>query len=228
MRLPHENFRKKRSVASVYNHLFEGLFDDPAGGGDEGGGGEAAGGGDEAGGGEEAGGGDEGGGEGEDKKEEDKKEEEKKEPEIKLTAEDEATLGDSIDEELDTMFVDFETKARKAAAIDIKRFKNESYRRQYSIKRILSEVAAADIDLRIFAREVARLIKNYDTLIDMKSIIMNKAFAYIKVKYGDDTEKALKDVLEQDFKLSTGKDAGYEDEDEPEVPIAVGARTAAG
>lgn len=215
-------YHRKRSVAAVYSHLFEGLFDDePA----EGGGDEAAGG--DEGGGDEAAGGEEGGGE-EKPEEGEKKEEEKKEPEIKITAEDEATLGDSIDEELDSLFVDFETKARKAASIDMKKYKTESFRRSYSVKRVLLETPADDIDLRVFAREVARLVKNYDTLIDIKSIILNKAFAYVKIKYGDDTEKALKDVLDQDFKLSTGKDAGYEDEDEPEVPIAVGARSAAG
>jgi len=149
--------------------------------------------------------------------------EEEKDPKIKITAEDEARLADSIDEELDSLFVEFETDARKAAAINSKRFATEG--RVRSLRSVLFESAADDIDLRKFAAETARLVKNYDTLMDIKSIILNKALSYIKVKYGDDTAKSLADVLEQDFRLSVAKPAGTEDDEVPEAPIAVGART---
>lgn len=85
----------------------------------------------------------------------------------------------------------------------------------------MTEVAASDIDLKHFAGNIARLVKNYDTLIDMESIILNKAYAYIKNNYGDDTVKALKDTLEQDFDIEVERPEI--ERDEQEVPIAVGA-----
>lgn len=220
--------KSKRSLGSVYRHLFEqGLFgDEPAGdkkGDDEG---EDAPTGDE----EEDKGDDKGegekegdtGGEEDKDKEEGGGKDEKKEKAPPITAEDEARLSDAVDEELESLLVDFETDARKAAAIDSRRFKTES--RSHALKRVLFETSAQDIDLNKFASDVARLVKNYDTLMDMKSIILNKACSYIKFRYGDETEKALKDVLEQDYRLVSNAPKS-EKREEPEIPIAVGART---
>lgn len=166
------------------------------------------------------------GDEGEKDKEDKEKEDDKKEedPKLKISAEDKARLSGSIDDELQSLMIDFETDARKSAAIEAEKMKTESLRRAY--RGILYEVAADDIDLKHFAGDLARLVKNYDTLIDMKSIILNKAYAYVKNNYGDDTVKALKDVLEQDFKLEIERDET--EKDEPEVPIAVGAGVATG
>ena len=180
----------------------------------------AEGGGDEGGGGEEdaadEGGGEEGGGE--------EKEEDKEDDKLKISAEEKARLEDSIDDELEGLMVDYETDARKAAQIQTEKMKTESLRKVY--RHIMTEVAASDIDLKHFAGNIARLVKNYDTLIDMESIILNKAYAYIQNNYGEDTVKALKDTLEQDFDIAVEKPEI--EKDEPEIPIAVGAGGAGG
>lgn len=148
-------------------------------------------------------------------------EKDKEEPKVYVSKEDEARLADVVDQEIVAVLIDFETNARKAAVIDNRMMQGES--RFRSIKRFLLEDAADDIDLKSFAADVARLVKNYDTLLDMKSIILNRAFSYILSKYGKETEKALKDVLEQDHRLVSNEPIAGED-DEPEVPVAVGAR----
>ena len=158
--------------------------------------------------------GDEGG---EDKDE--KGDEDKEENKLKISAEDKARLEDSIDDELEGLMVDYETEARKVAAIQSEKMKTESLRKVY--RGILYEVAADDIDLKHFAADLARLVKNYDTLMDMESIILNKAYAYIQNNYGEDTVKALKDVLEQEFDIEVERDEI--EKDELEVPVAVGA-----
>ena len=152
--------------------------------------------------------------------EEEKEEEDDK---IKVSAADKARLAASVDDELESLFVNYETDARKVAAIEAETMKVESLRRVY--RSLLREVAADDIDLRHFANNLARLVKNYDTLMDMESIILNKAYSYIQNNYGDDTVKALKDVLEQDFDIEIERVPA--EIDEPEVPIAVGAISAA-
>lgn len=151
-----------------------------------------------------------------------KDDDEKKDDKIKISAEDKARLEDSIDDELEGLMVDYETDARKAAAITSEKseeiMKKESLRRVY--RHLLKEVSADDIDVKHFANNIARLVKNYDTLLDMNSIILNKAYSYIKNNYGDETVKALKDTLEQDFNIEVEREKI--DKDIPEVPIAVG------
>lgn len=157
----------------------------------------------------------------EDDKEDDKADEKDKEDDkLKISAEDKARLGDSIDDELEGLMVDYETDARKSAQMASEKMKSESAFRSY-YRKLLKEVAADDIDLKHFANDLARLVKNYDTLMDMESIILNKAYSYIQNNYGEDTVKALKDTLEQDFDIDVER--GPEEKDEPEVPIAVGA-----
>jgi len=144
----------------------------------------------------------------------------KEDDKLKISAEDKARLGDSIDDELEGLMVDYETEARKSAQVTSEKMKSESAFRSY-YRKLLKEVAADDIDLKHFANDLARLVKNYDTLMDMESIILNKAYSYIQNNYGEDTVKALKDTLEQDFDIDVER--GPEEKDEPEVPIAVGA-----
>jgi hypothetical protein len=162
--------------------------------------------------------------EGEDEKEDEDKEDEKdeddeKKDDLKISAEDTARLESSIDSELQSVMVNFETDARKSAAIEAEKMKSESLRRVY--RRLLYEVAADDIDLKHFAGNVARLVKNYETLLDIENIILNKSYAYIQNNYGEDTVKALKDVLEQDYGIEIEREKI--EKDEPEIPIAVGA-----
>lgn len=205
---------------SAFNLLREQEEDE--GGGDEGGGdegGEALLGeeGEDEGG--EEGGGDEATEEGEDEGGDEDSKKDEKDPALKISAEEKARLEDSLDDELEGLMIDYETDARKAAQIQSEKMKTESLRHVY--RGLLYEIAAEDIDLKHFASNLTRLVKNYDTLIDMKSVILNKAYSYIKNNYGDDTVKALKDTLEQDFDIEIDKPDI--EKDEPEVPIAVGA-----
>jgi hypothetical protein len=217
------NKNSRYSLKSTFRNLFEqGLFgDEPAGD-------EAAG--DEAEKDEPAAGDDAGGDKADDSAEDDtdkaddkpdESKKEEKEQKIYISDEDEARLADVVDQEIEAVLIDFETDARKSAAIDKKSLQGES--RSFSIKKFLLEDAADDIDLKRFASDVARLVKNYDTLLDMQSIILNRSFSYILSKYGEETEKALRDVLEQDHRLVSNEPKSVPSE-EPEIPIAVGAR----
>lgn len=154
----------------------------------------------------------------------DEKEEKEKPKSVTVSPAEEARLADVVDQEIEDVLVDFESDARKAAAIENEKSKIRGESRKYSLKRHLFEVAAdEDIDLRKFASDVARLVKNYDTLLDMKSIILNKAISYIKYKYDDETEKALRDLLKQNYDLEPLESQ----EEMPDIPVAVGARTPA-
>ena len=164
--------------------------------------------GDEGGDEEEAGAADEGG------DEEEAAEGEEGEEDIDVSPAEEYELSDSIDQELDALFVDFEEEARKSAVV------NQTDELGESLSRRLLETTADDIDLRDFAGNVARLVKNYQNLIDWESVILNKAESFVNNHYGEDTVKVLFDILEAEYGIAKK----IADEEPPEAPVAVGAR----
>ena len=121
---------------------------------------------------------------------------------------------DSIDSELEALFIDFETEARKKVA-------SESVK-SLSLKMLLEEDNTEAIDLDHFSAEIARLVKNYENLLDMEKIIVSKASSFISDKYSDDVVRDFLDNLESQHDIEI--DAA---EEPPETnlgtPLAVGA-----
>ena len=136
------------------------------------------------------------------------------EEEVDVSPEEEYSLSDSIDQELDALMVDFEEEARKSAVVNT----GEVHE---SIARLIFEEASADIDLRHFAGNIARFIKNYQNLIDWESVILNKTEAFVNNHYGEETATALFDILEQEYDIE--KESKRETDEAPEAPIAPGA-----
>lgn len=58
------------------------------------------------------------------------------------------------------------------------------------------------INIRKFAEGIARLVNNYQTLIDPKTIILNRAMYYIAKNYSPRLAKELMSILERDFDLT--------------------------
>lgn len=139
--------------------------------------------------------------------------EEPEEVEVETSVEDKIRLDKNLDDELEAVFTDFETRARKTAAM-----KAESKLSIYRLMFEQEESVEEEFDLDRFASDTARLIKNYDTLLDMEAIIYNKAKQYLTDKYSAEVASSFKDILVNRH----GIDA-FEDEPESEAPIAVGA-----
>lgn len=112
---------------------------------------------------------------------------------IETSTEDEIRLQDKLDSELEAVFGDFETRARKSAALT-----KESARRM-TLAGILFETETPetqeDFDLDQFAADTARLINNYSTLLDMEAIIYNKAKQFLTDKYGIEVASELRNIL---------------------------------
>lgn len=145
------------------------------------------------------------------------KAEEEEEEEVEVSPEERYGLSDSIDLELDALFVDFEEEARKSAVVNKA---DESI--EESVYRRLFEVSSEDIDLHNLAANVARLVKNYQNLIDWESVILNKAESFVNNHYGEDSARVLMDILEDEYDIGRAS----KEEDLPETPIAVGATSA--
>jgi len=160
--------------------------------------------------------------------------------------EDAEPLGKTIDDELEAIMIDFEADAIKSAKLQQSQDIESDEVNEFSMPRLGKilfeqddevEGAASDatlattqdemnvdappIDLEKFASEIARLVKNYDALLDMKRIIVNKATAFIEDKYSQAKAIELEDLLATRHDIATA-DEEVEDEPRP-APIAVGA-----
>ena len=59
------------------------------------------------------------------------------------------------------------------------------------------------INLNEFSRSVARMINNYDALLNPRSIIMNRVEAYIQSNYDERTAKMFIQIMERNYGLHT-------------------------
>lgn len=57
------------------------------------------------------------------------------------------------------------------------------------------------INLNDFSRSIARLINNYDALLNPRSIILNRVEAYIKSNYDERTAKMFMQIMERNYGL---------------------------
>jgi hypothetical protein len=175
----------------------------------------------------------------EETEEEAEEEEEEEEPE----GEEALPLGKSVDDDLNALFVDFETQALKVGEDEEAQLvrANEGKRKSLSyllfeqeeeeveedteeteeVEKEPEEAPEIPIDMETFASDVARLAMNYDSLLDMEELILVKAKDYIKVKHGEEKADELMDILDLRYQLS------LEDEEPIVAPIAVGASAAA-
>ena len=106
--------------------------------------------------------------------------------------------------------IDFEAAARKTADDQV----DEAVRFIYE--------SEDEIDLDIFAGEVARLVKNYENLLDMEKMLVDKAKSFITNRYGEEEGKDLEDKLATQHDIEVAEKAPIPGSD-LETPLAVGA-----
>jgi hypothetical protein len=80
------------------------------------------------------------------------------------------------------------------------------------------ELPRLPLDIDSFSQRVARLVKNGPTLLDLETVIVNRALNYLKEHYNEQHAKAMLEILDEQF------DFNIDDPGAPkEVPFAVGA-----
>ena len=143
-------------------------------------------------------------------------EEEKAEETEESTEDQESSF---LDSEIEAVLIDFETKARTSAAEEIQP-EGLFYKKGMSIL-LEEEKKSSGIDAEIFAGELARLIKNYDNLLDIKSLLIKKAESFLSSKYEEDIIDSVMDSLETKHGIKV--DPQSEERFQLSAPIAVGA-----
>ena len=117
----------------------------------------------------------------------------------------------SLDDDVEAVLIDFEAEARSVASENM----SESARLFYEV--------ADEIDIDSFAADVARLIKNYDNLLDVEKMLVDKSKDFLATRYGEEIADDLLDVLEQSHDIDIQKDVSDDKISDLEVPLAVGA-----
>ena len=160
-------------------------------------------------------------------------EEVKETEEIKIEPGDEVRLGKQFDIALDSLLADYEMKALKSAQIyqDAK----EEIQLELHAQKLSSllfeqeeQVSENELDIDLFSEDVARLIKNYDVLMDMESIIFNKAKEFLIIKYGEPVANAFSEILRVRHNMDFDSEIEELEDIEVAAPLAVGATTGAG
>ena len=70
-------------------------------------------------------------------------------------------------------------------------------------KKEMPVMATPQINLQDFARNIARLVNNFEELLNPKDIILNRISEYVKVNYDEKTSKELMDMLDSNYSLRT-------------------------
>jgi hypothetical protein len=177
----------------------------------------------------------------EDKDKEDKEEEEEEEAVEAVSKDDIAEFGPGLlDQEVDAKIADIFTGAMKTAQVastssigypgssaeEVYEESLKNYNLKYLLEAEENEVEhTEEFDLGYFASETARLIKNYDVLLDMEGMIFNKARQFIINKFDAELETDFVEMLATAHGIDL-KDE-YLDSDPAHNPTAVGASPAA-
>jgi hypothetical protein len=74
------------------------------------------------------------------------------------------------------------------------------------------------LDIDTFTERIARLTLNSDVLLDVKAVILERAFRFLRDNYGEDDVSKMKQILEQEFNFDLTKS-----DNSPRDNYAVGA-----
>lgn len=83
------------------------------------------------------------------------------------------------------------------------------------------------LDIGTFAIEIMRVIKNFDTILDIPAAVYYRAKQYVNEKYGADLAKAFEEYIDNEFNFAVQDDTDIVDEPPPQH-FAVGATSAGG
>ncbi len=138
---------------------------------------------------------------------------------------------DTIDGEVNNLLADFEAEAVTSAE-QAEELQGESVRfsnmHKHPVSKLLFE-GDQPFDVSHFANNIARVIDNYQTLMDVEKMIFDKAKDFLEAKYGEQVAKEFEDTMEQDHQMTfvTGAPNDSSAENSDTLPVAVGAMTPA-
>lgn len=86
-----------------------------------------------------------------------------------------------------------------------------------------SFVPKPQINLSLFTNKIARLINNFENLVDPKTILVNRVYAFLRQNYDEKTAKEFLITLENTYNISNRTQMQKRIDLVGEIPFAVGA-----
>lgn len=126
-------------------------------------------------------------------------------------------VGDSIDAQVDKYLIGYESSAKASMneGLDFRAM-------TYSFLNEESVDTGNGIDVHSFASDVARLIENYDSLLELKDTILKRATNFLKKVYDQTVVDQFTEVMDEQFELKDGE-SDIDRELDVDVPPGVGA-----
>lgn len=130
------------------------------------------------------------------------------EPEAFSPAPEKEETGDSLDAQVDRLLNEYEQDSQKAG------ISTESAVFRDIMNSLISEdtdgnagekKSADDIDVENFANSVARLIENFDNLIETKNSLIRRATNLLIERYDDSVKEVFEDTLREQHGLALGQ-----------------------
>lgn len=114
---------------------------------------------------------------------------------------------ESVDEQIDALLVNYEKNSIGADEFELD--VNEA-----------NDEKSSELDLHRFSNKLSRLVQNYDSLLDVESVILFRALKFVDENHGKDVADALKKRLSEIHGLHVSKSLAPA---EHRAPPAVGA-----
>jgi hypothetical protein len=138
-------------------------------------------------------------------------------------------IEDSLDQQVDDLLASYESESRskKNEGLDFRmmtrRFLSSTTRtlveaqdedkKEEEPSEEKKKLTIEDIDVEEFASNVARMIENYDSLLEVRNTLARRAVNFLIENYEEDVVNQFKDVLEEVHDIEIGKSkAEIEDE----------------
>lgn len=146
---------------------------------------------------------------------------------------------DSVDDQIDALLIKFEsesiktesaTRSLSALLFEAPEDDDEDDEEGPSAvgseerdQELSAEPIKPPVEIDQFTKKVVRLLENYESLLDIKTVIINRARNYLIENYDEAAADALEDTLDTDYGISLNPP-----DNDPARPIAVGAAAKVG
>ena len=144
---------------------------------------------------------------------------------------------DSVDDQIDALLIKFESESIKTESVSLSLSKllfeapededeEEGPTAVGSEERdqeVSAEPAKPPVEIDQFTKKIVRLLENYESLLDIKTVIINRTRNYLIENYDEAAADAFEETLDVDYGISLNPP-----DNDSERPIAVGAAAKVG
>jgi hypothetical protein len=130
--------------------------------------------------------------------------------------------GGSLDEQVDKFLVDYEKDAKtlKKESFDVRSATRLMLEADEEEDEKKEDVGTTELDPVVFASSVARLIMNYDSLLDVKDALAKRAFNFVLKTHDLSTARQVLDALRRNYDIEIDKTQFDRDTDIVAPPAA--------